>query len=167
MNKEKYNILLAREQALVDAQCLLQKALNKTYGNPRDFEETDPKKTDRLFKEQRKQLAACMKVARRTVDAVFSDEAEMSVKDLAGYLHVLGYDLRLELTKRWGPPKKESPSPYFHYHENIKVGVISNVAHGQDGGWIVWNYSNSSWDRVTDSERVVIKDAESAFFAEE
>ena len=96
----EYLIIAAREEVLVDAQCLLQQALNETYGNPRDFEETDPKKTRKLFKQQRVELAKLMGKSLRSVGQLFSDYSRLQIKDLAEALHVLGYSLKIDIEKQ-------------------------------------------------------------------
>lgn len=89
----------ARESALVDAQCLIQKALNETYGNPRDHEETDPDKTKHLFEQQYSKLAEHMGRSKFFVDRMLSDHSKLTIKDFAEALHVLGYELKLDITK--------------------------------------------------------------------
>lgn len=90
----------AREDALVDAQVLLQTALNNKFGNPRDYEESDPEKTKQLFKLQRRLLKAQLGWSKQKVKQLFADDAKLTVKDLAEALHVLGYNLEFKMKKR-------------------------------------------------------------------
>lgn len=91
--------IAAQEGALVDAQCLIQKALNEKYGNPRDCEEEDPSKTKELFNTQYENLADLLEKSAFFVHRLLSDQSRMSVKDLAGVLNVLGYELKLDIVK--------------------------------------------------------------------
>lgn len=93
MAEKNHNRIMARERALVDAQILIQEMLNRKMGNPRDFEESDPKKTSRLFKKQRKTLAGLMDCSEKKVNELFSDNSEMGIKDLSEVLSALGYEL--------------------------------------------------------------------------
>jgi hypothetical protein len=97
LNKSR---IMAREAALVDAQCLLQQALNETYGNPRDFEETDPAKTNRLFEKQRLELSQILSRRVSFITCLFADNSNGSIKNFAEALDGLGYDLKLDIVKR-------------------------------------------------------------------
>jgi hypothetical protein len=93
----KKTTVYARESILVDAQSLLQSLLNKAYGNPRDIEEDDPEGAKRMWKHQRRNLAKLLKCKPKRVKQMFSHTSDLTLKDLAEVVFVLGYELTLDV----------------------------------------------------------------------
>jgi hypothetical protein len=74
--------------------------LNETFGNPRDYEVSNPKRAERLFSAQRTELAVKLNRPLSFVTRLFSDNSVMGIKDFAEALNALGYDLTIDITKR-------------------------------------------------------------------
>lgn len=94
-----YKSIKAREAVLVDAQSLLQRALNETFGDPRDFEETSPNKARIATVVQRCNLAKRLDLRSEDIHKLFKDDANPKVKDLAECFAALGYELKLDIVK--------------------------------------------------------------------